>query len=586
MSTSLEKNIQSFITDKIKFIIPSYQRGYRWSEREVIDLLNDLKTFTKKKNENDYGQKYCLQPLVVKKEEDNVYIVVDGQQRLTTVYILLICMKEYKPKINIAFEIEYEVRNKVDNYIEELLKGNINDESIDSYFIKEAFANIKKWLEDPNLEEDSSILVDDLYKTVIKNMIFLWYDVENENPIKLFQRINMGKIPLTNSELIKALYLKKDNYEGDYKKFGEKNDFIRINQIQLAYEWDLMEKKLQDDDFWFFFNNQNIENRIEYILKIYALNEKMLPDYNDKGENSYALFYAYNQKIENEKENLSTYIENSWNKIKSIYMFINECYQDSTIYHYLGFIFYFGTDNNNIKIIIDLINLDKNEIVSKLKRKIKEIIKLEKDIDDLNYIDDTKTIKKILLLHNILTLVKDKSFFKFPFNIFKNGENGEGGWDIEHINANVEITPGSNDERIEWLKNLPDIDKEYEIQEYIKKEKIAEIEFDKIYKKIILKYFGAENLEDNNKISNLALLDSYTNRAYKNAVFPKKREVIIENDKNGRFIPICTKNVFLKYYSNLVENKNFEIWTKDDRESYLQDIKNKIETIIGVYDEE
>lgn len=72
-----------------KYYIPEYQRGYRWEQTQVLDLLQDLYAFfigdTK-------GQFYCLQPIVVKKKQMNDelwYEVIDGQQRLTTIRIIM-----------------------------------------------------------------------------------------------------------------------------------------------------------------------------------------------------------------------------------------------------------------------------------------------------------------------------------------------------------------------------------------------------------------------------------------------------------------------------------------------------------------
>ena len=70
-----------------KFYIPKYQRGYRWDQQQVIDLLNDIHDFSQRKPTDE--ELYCLQPLVVTQKEDNCYEVIDGQQRLTTIKILL-----------------------------------------------------------------------------------------------------------------------------------------------------------------------------------------------------------------------------------------------------------------------------------------------------------------------------------------------------------------------------------------------------------------------------------------------------------------------------------------------------------------
>jgi uncharacterized protein with ParB-like and HNH nuclease domain len=86
----------------LKFFIPSYQRGYRWNDQQVEDLLNDINDFRPENiNNSDEKTWYCLQPLVVKKvkkadshsdetiEEEDWYEVIDGQQRLTTIYLII-----------------------------------------------------------------------------------------------------------------------------------------------------------------------------------------------------------------------------------------------------------------------------------------------------------------------------------------------------------------------------------------------------------------------------------------------------------------------------------------------------------------
>lgn len=87
------KPVAELITTKYHFVIPSYQRGYRWEEKQVIDLLEDICEFAKQDTEDSY----YLQPLVVKPckwtDTDGVQIdaweVLDGQQRLTTLRLIL-----------------------------------------------------------------------------------------------------------------------------------------------------------------------------------------------------------------------------------------------------------------------------------------------------------------------------------------------------------------------------------------------------------------------------------------------------------------------------------------------------------------
>ena len=79
-----KKSIFELMEGKYHFIIPAYQRGYRWGRKEINYLLDDLWTAHKNKP-------YYLQPLEVVKlgNTDERYRVVDGQQRLTTVYLIL-----------------------------------------------------------------------------------------------------------------------------------------------------------------------------------------------------------------------------------------------------------------------------------------------------------------------------------------------------------------------------------------------------------------------------------------------------------------------------------------------------------------
>ena len=74
---------------RMNFFIPSYQRGYRWNEQQIKDLLTDIDNFTSKEVPNSQETTwYCLQPIVVK-AKDNQWEVIDGQQRLTTIYLIL-----------------------------------------------------------------------------------------------------------------------------------------------------------------------------------------------------------------------------------------------------------------------------------------------------------------------------------------------------------------------------------------------------------------------------------------------------------------------------------------------------------------
>jgi hypothetical protein len=114
--------------------------------------------------------------------------------------------------------------------------------------------------------------------------------------------------------------------------------------------------------------------------------------------------------------------------------------------------------------------------------------------------------------------------------------------------------------------------------ELVNTEKIEDAEFDELYDRVRTFFKEDNKTEEKNDISNLALLDAYTNRSYGNSFFPIKRRRIIENDSKGIFVPITTKNVFLKYYSKMGDNLMY--WSKKDAEDYFNSIELKLKAYL------
>ena len=142
----------SWLLDK-NFFVPKYQRGYRWTEKQVRDLLNDIYDFCKA--EHHSGEFYCLQPLVVKKNSEK-WNLVDGQQRLTTIVLLVKYFNEMwigKQKLEVP-ELEYETRSESKPFIENLeiedskaKSSSEPDSNIDFYHIAKAYETINDWVE-------------------------------------------------------------------------------------------------------------------------------------------------------------------------------------------------------------------------------------------------------------------------------------------------------------------------------------------------------------------------------------------------------------------------------------------------------
>ena len=624
-----------------EFVVPSYQRGYRWTERQVEDLLNDIWEFKndigKLEEKKRQGKFYCLQPIVVKNKNigDNKYEVIDGQQRLTTIYIILSYLENTE-----NFSIEYKTRKKSKNFLKEIKQIKDSDRNIDFYYMSRAFRCIKDWFENKeNTKED--------FGEVLKqNVEFIWYEVdEKANGVEIFTRINMGKIPLTNAELIKALFLKRSNFDKDEK--DEKK--IKLRQLEIANEWDNIEYSLQNDEFWYFLNKEEntISTRIEFIFDLIANEivenpEEFLKEINekigDKNKNikeakkqiekfkgkrdDYWTFMVFNTLFEYGREDEKAIIEYLWEKIKSYFLTFQEWFNDRELYHKIGYLITVG-EKGIEKLIKEAREKTKSEFKEELDNWIKKSLEFDGELEDLEYGPSNQRITNILLLFNIMTLWENKdSNARFLFDRFKKDK-----WSLEHIHArNSKSLRGTQLEI--WLKrhkevlenNIRNLDFDIKHLEYLKdmdmfkelfdkfqkdedkaqlkseiikktiqkieeiikkKKKIEEDEINKI-QTVVFRIFNEE--ENINSIENLTLLSFKANACLSNDVFVVKRQKIIDLDKKGSFIPICTKNVFLKYYSKNPSQLYF--WSEKDKKSYLEAIKETIKDYLPMFQKE
>ena len=555
-----------------QFFIPSYQRGYRWTERQVTDLLEDINEFrsepVKDKNGKDTQTFYCLQPIVVKKRDDDRYEVIDGQQRLTTIFMIIHYANEMwvgKQKIP-EFQIEYETRGQSFDFLQSLETNannsiNIDDSNIDFYHMSKAYESIHKWVNDQNSFDESGFQSKFRYHTKI-----IWYEIQpEENKIDAFTRLNMGKIPLTSAELIKSLFLNSQNFEENEKE---------IKQIEIAKEWDEMEQTLQNNEFWYFLTTKKpYPSRIELIFEIISGEQNTQDD-------KFVIYRWFQKKKDNESI-VKLWSESKYDNIKKVFLTLKHWFEDRKLYHLIGFLITIDTKDTNVQTIYNKSkNETKTDFLKWLYEEIKEQIQYEKyPIDKLEYGQNSTQIQNTLLLFNMATLLNENSsYLRFAFDKYRQEK-----WSLEHIHpqSDVDILKG---QRQKWLeqaeKAIITISDEEKKEEPL--EKIREFldgknqdDFDEL-KREILELFGDESSDG---IKNLTLLKKEDNSSLSNHLFPTKREKIIAKDKNGSFIPICTKNVFLKYYSTNIQNLYF--WSENDREDYLQAIKDTLESFLN-----
>lgn len=565
MSCLTEKAIGELLD--FNFFIPSYQRGYRWTKRQVEDLLNDVWDFITKpgKKENEW---YCLQPIVVKKTNSH-YEVLDGQQRLTTIFLILKHLARFIESERKCFEIEFETRNteliNSKEFLQEIDAKTVIESktNIDYFHIFQAYEKIKDWFQEKANRGERSIS-SKFITPFLESTKVIWYEVASDkDAIEIFTRINMGKIPLTNAELIKALFLNSSNFP------NSESEEIRLRQLEIASEWDRIEYSLQNEELWYFINNSENElpTRIEHIFNLMKNIEDV-----QNGNDQYSTFRFFSEKF---KTNTKDEIDNNWKEIKRIFQTIEEWFSDRELYHKVGFLITSGEKITDL--LIDAKSSQKNDFKKLLDSKISEKIKCN-NLEGLEYGDGR--IKNILLLHNIQTMLSNKNeTSRFPFDRFKK-EN----WDIEHIHAIATEMPKNKQHRIDWLNNSKEYINDDEkltssisdfVSSYDEKIKENPESFDELANSVLEYYSKKSNIEtDINDLSNLVLLDSGTNRSYKNAVFPAKRKTIINKEKEGTFIPVCTKNVFLKYYTPDLEQMTF--WDESDRKYYFENINTTL----------
>lgn len=593
MNGNLKLKSINEILDK-SFFIPSYQRGYRWDNRQVEDLLEDILEFSKRKERNLLEQKefYCLQPIVVKYDENKKhYRVIDGQQRLTTIFIILKYLEKVRKIIygsNQIYKIIYETRNQANENSWEFLQqintiNEIDKRNIDFYYMSKAYFTIKNFFENKEINKANFlgvILSNDIEIKNGKNIDYannirvIWYEIKDENEINVFTRLNIGKIPLTNSELIKGMFLL------------DKSKVKTNEKIILASQWDEIEYKLQNSSFFAFINEQSKEykkpTKIEYIFDLIASNTKLKVENLKKGNEKFS-YYIFEKlldssnnfkdefNIETKEIEYDKRVEILWDEVKTYFRIFEEFYEDTQYYHYVG---YLVNNGKNINEIIQIYkNKQKDDFLKYLKDEISNLIKTEKKVDSLEYDKDRKIIEKVLFLFNVV-LTMNSNYSKYPFDLHKEEE-----WSLEHIHAqNSKYIKKDEDKRVlleDQKKYIENEELKTKIDELLNQKKIEDEEFNKIQEEIFKAFSGNFNM---NLISNMALLSKRDNSVLNNSIFPSKRDKIIELDKKGSFIPIGTKNVFLKYYSDNV--KEAVIWDKRDREAYLKALKNTLNDFI------
>ena len=597
------------------FFVPSYQRGYRWGRQEVEALLNDLWEFYLQ-TDGEKNVFYCLQPIVLYKDEQARENLLDGQQRLTTIYLLLSYLDRRRREEAYdkpLFTLEYATREDSADFLAKKLFDSEESEeasNVDYYYMRAAYGYIKDWFTQAPKHPGAAaklipLLLDEDGKG--PNVRVIEYHVEdNSDPIDVFLRLNQGKIPPTDAELTKALFLQSDKYDALLLPYvSPKLDLI-------ASEWYAYEQQLSVPKFWHFispYDAQSTPPSIRLLLELAARDLQSVTSYKDTPElwdpkkythPCYTIFSDYLQGYSGE-ERLKK-IGEIWERIYTIFGLISEWYEDQELYHYVGYLMCTESSSERFALLCDLLKQAKTctapEFKAYLRGEIGEKIegirskkKIERiRLNELSYEEHSEGIHRVLLLHNIHQHIFTSEQIRFPFDLYTKEE-----WSLEHIYAQQseplrkreeqigfieehiatfrEDAFGDGEETSSLIVRLEDI--RSQIQEPEKKESERVSLFEEVLG--LITAFEVKHMGDTGPLhglQNLCLLSRGVNSALSNRTFARKRAIMREivMTATQEYIPMATRRVFLKYYS--ASPKDNAYWRREDAEAYMEHIRS------------
>ncbi|MGN6083540.1 DUF262 domain-containing protein [Trinickia sp.] len=539
------------------FRVARYQRGYRWGKLEVERLLNDIW--------ESKGEPYSLQPVVVKRDNETVWELVDGQQRLTTLYLIFVYMQRAGLKnVGPQYSISYDTKTQTRDYLQELDPALANS-NIDFFHLHAAHACIQKWFEQkgPTPLKRQEV-ADDVFRYLCKSVRVIWYEAPKElDSTTLFTRLNVGRIPLTDAELFKALLLSQSR--------GGAGTSDRIHEI--AAQWDSIERDLHHPDVWAFVAD---EAAADSPTRITLLLDTLAGGPRGRLRPRFHTFDVLRDKVE------KSGMEAVWNDVVQLHALVLGWYESRDHYHKIGYLVAVGQRFSDLVALAS--GKTKSEFGTLLDARICDSLDLTPSgVAALNYESDAHKCSRLLLLMNVETVRRMKdSTERYSFRIHRRQT-----WSLEHIHAQQAENLTKAEQWKEWLRlhrealaDLPSLD-ELRREELLHRiddvgDKIDRQVFQALAREITAVFTLADApnavmAHSVHSVSNLALLASGHNSALNNAVFEVKRRRILELDRRGAYIPICTRQVFLKYYTD-ADAQQFHFWSTRDRESYLNAI--------------
>lgn len=568
------------------FYISPYQRGYKWGARKgepVWQLLDDINNSFKYKG-SDRKKEYYLQYITLKprKTHNDTFCleVIDGQQRLTTLSILLATIKKLDARLASYSDgkIDYAVRtqflkdwvysNKIDSLLsfeswDSFIAANGTFDKQDVYFLFGAAKAIETFLTDiitlENLRDFYTYLCDDV--KLIVNAV-----ETHVNSEKVFANLNTNKVLLTEDDLIKALLLTRSGRQksetGKPRSYREIMDWRSL----MGRQWDEMQNWVETAGIKSVFFPK-MENAMLGLLKLTGTTMQ----YNELAyaDNKYPLFEFFQRSVQEETLDSKAILE----KTILIFKILQEWNINIELYNALGYLFHCKNAISLISNQILLAQLIQNTLDNssdRLRPIYKHILKhaiFKEDADakDWFYGTDNELLQDLFLLLNVFF----KATNRFDFNSY-----GDRSWSLEHIfPQNPRISKYKlNDKEILMLKEIVNKEEKWgDIEQLLTQEALPQEQMEQLDEKLKM---DAPLL---NSIGNMALLTREDNASISNGLFDKKRQIISEKINEGKYVPAHTYAVFSKLI--LPQTTDLKFWNRADIEEHTIHIVTELKRI-------
>ncbi len=580
--------------------IPPYQRGYKWGsgkEEPVERLLSDL---TKAWNTN--AKEYLLQAITIKKAglngEGQVLEVIDGQQRLTTLYILLCTLRYKLNKTNkngtLDQKLRYSIRHE-DYSLEKLIHDtliqtvgiepvfdslmtelNIDDElHQDAYYLKAAilrcFHHVQTGLE--NSEFTNATELEEFHGFVCKDVKLMVNAVEPYiSGEVIFGNLNSNRVPLTETELIKGLLLTRVARESAADAPHSYRETLEM-RIQLGQKWDELHHWANHLEYKSLFFPAHTDG-ITGLLEMVAM--QMTPRYTlsaKSGKNPLFEFFLQQSSI-----------EPVFRLLSATHARLQDWYADIKTYNLLGYCLMKGNHSARQSFLVQCLNCKTHpEFEQKLKQARKAMLGLESSdteekslgeiISSLRYGEHDSLITNCLLAVSIFQDASDEP--RFNFHAYQSEK-----WSLEHIFPQSPFGKGAN------LTN----EQKKEALEILSKNKGELLSTDTMKE---MKGLADSSMDDDalqeiddrlkhvsilHQIGNMCLLSSSDNASVGCGMFNVKRKKIRDRIAQGSFVPRHTYEVFSKMIVG--EEGGLDIWSALDIEKHQEQLQARLQKIL------